>query len=224
MAARKTTKKATPQSTTKAPSAPKKAPAQSTQGARSTTKKAAPSSATKVRAATKETAPARVTRTTKKTTPAAAKTTPKSAKSRPSAPKKPAATRAAGAPPATADVAAFLEGLDHPRKQEILALRKIISGVDRKIREDIKWNAPSFFTSEHFATFHLRAKDGVQLVLHLGAKPRTDAPLRSSIADPDRLLTWRGEDRATITFRDLADVTAKKDALRAILRQWLTFL
>lgn len=61
-------------------------------------------------------------------------------------------------------------------------------------------------------------------MLHLGAKPRTDAPLRSSIADPDRLLTWRGEDRATITFRDLADVTAKKDALRAILRQWLTFL
>jgi hypothetical protein len=49
-------------------------------------------------------------------------------------------------------VETFLGALDHPRKPEIVALRRIILGVDSSIREDIKWNAPSFHTTEHFAT------------------------------------------------------------------------
>jgi hypothetical protein len=41
-----------------------------------------------------------------------------------------------------------------------------------------KWNAPSFRTTEFFATLNLRAKDGVDrvwLVLHLGAKVKDNA-------------------------------------------------
>ena len=64
---------------------------------------------------------------------------------------------------------AFLASLDHPFLREILALREIILGADPSIVEGIKWNAPSFRTSEYFATFHLRARDGVQLILHRGA-------------------------------------------------------
>jgi hypothetical protein len=61
------------------------------------------------------------------------------------------------------NVETFLASLDHPFKQEILALRQIFLGADPSIAEGIKWNAPSFRTSEYFATFHLRAKDGVQV-------------------------------------------------------------
>ncbi len=64
--------------------------------------------------------------------------------------------RSASAPE---NVETFLASLDHPFKQEILALRQIILDADPSIAEDIKWNAPSFRTSEYFATFHLRAKD-----------------------------------------------------------------
>jgi hypothetical protein len=79
--------------------------------------------------------------------------------------KKPA-KRSASAPES---VDAFLASLEHPRKQEILALRQIILGADPGIAEGIKWNAPSFLTSEYFATMHLRAKDGVQVIMHLVA-------------------------------------------------------
>jgi hypothetical protein len=48
--------------------------------------------------------------------------------------------------------------------------RQIILDADASIAEGIKWNAPSFYTSEYFATIQLRAKDGVQVILHLGAK------------------------------------------------------
>ncbi len=62
---------------------------------------------------------------------------------------------------ASNNVETFLASLDHPFKQEIIAVRKIVLAANRSIAEGIKWNAPSFRTSEYFATFHLRAKDGV---------------------------------------------------------------
>lgn len=125
---------------------------------------------------------------------------------------------------APTDVDALLATLEHPLTPVILALRSIVLGVDPSITESIKWNAPSYATAEHFATFHLRAADAVQLVLHLGAKARPDAALRERIADPDALLQWRGSDRATVTFRDLRDVEAKRAAFADVLRQWITFV
>lgn len=126
-------------------------------------------------------------------------------------------------PPAS-QVERFLAELEHPRKGEILALRAIILGADDRIQESIKWNAPSFHTSEHFATFHLRAREGVQVVLHMGAKTRPDATLRSEIVDDGALLQWRGADRATVSFRDLADIEAKEQPFTSLLRQWVAFL
>jgi hypothetical protein len=132
-------------------------------------------------------------------------------------------SRSAGAAAPT-DIEVLLASLRHPREPEIRAVRALIVGADPRIAEGVKWNAPSFATTEHFATFHLRARDGVQVVLHLGAKPRTDAGVREGVADPAGLLEWRGPDRATVSFRDLADVEAKAPAFVAIVRQWITFV
>jgi hypothetical protein len=119
------------------------------------------------------------------------------------------------------DVDALLATLDHPQLDAIEALRRIILSVDPRIGESVKWNAPSFHTTEHFATFHLRAKTGFQLVLHLGAKGRPDATVRTSVADPHTLLQWKSVDRATITLRDVADLEVKREALTQILRHWV---
>ena len=90
--------------------------------------------------------------------------------------------------------------------------------------ESVKWNSPSFATTEHFATFFLRAKKGFQVVLHLGAKAKPGADLKSHIRDPARLLEWRGTDRAIVTFVDEKDVAAKADDFANIVRQWATFV
>ena len=126
--------------------------------------------------------------------------------------------------PAGESVEAFLAALEHPHRPALLALREIIRGVDPAIGEALKWNAPSFHTTEHFATFQLRHRDGAQVVLHLGARPRPDAAVRAGVADPAGLLVWRGADRATATFADLADVAAKRDAFAAVVRRWITFV
>jgi hypothetical protein len=119
---------------------------------------------------------------------------------------------------ASESVETFVASLDHPFEREILALREIILGADPRIGEGIKWNAPSFRTSEWFATFHLRAKDGVQLVFHLGAKKRASA---IAIDDPASLLDWLAADRATVRFRDLAEIDARRSAFTAVVRQWI---
>jgi hypothetical protein len=130
----------------------------------------------------------------------------------------------ADAAEASSEADALLASLGHPCTAEIEAVRRIIREAVPGVRESVKWNAPSFATTEHFATFHLRAKSGVQVVLHLGAKPRPDAGLRAAIADPAGLLQWRGPDRATVSFRDPADVQAKAGAFGEVIRQWVAFV
>jgi hypothetical protein len=97
------------------------------------------------------------------------------------------------APKPAASVDAFLASLEHPFKREILALRQIMLGIDPAITEEIKWNAPSFRTTEHFATMQLRAKVGVQLILHFGARKRDTTGI--TIDGPHGLLEWLGPDR-----------------------------
>ncbi|MGK3961123.1 DUF1801 domain-containing protein [Sorangium sp. So ce118] len=139
----------------------------------------------------------------------------------------------AGAPAAPSDpgdaqespaVVAFLRELDHPLKEAAVALRQIILGVSPAIREEIKWNAPSFRTTEHFATFNLRAKDRVRLILHLGAKVKDTATKGLEIADPAGLLEWLAKDRCLVTFSDGEDVQAKRAALESVLRSWLRWV
>ena len=119
------------------------------------------------------------------------------------------------------DVEAFLSSLEHPRRGEILALRRIVLEAHPSISEGIKWNAPSFRTTEYFATFHLRAKRGVQIILHRGAKKRADAVERGRIADGDALLEWRGDDRAAVTFADMDEVRGREAAFSLLIRQWI---
>ena len=118
-------------------------------------------------------------------------------------------------------VDAFFATTDHPHRDALLAIRRAILGADPSISEGIKWNVPSFRTSEWFATLHLRAKDGVGVILHFGAKKRDNLPPRDAIPDPAALLTWLAPDRAMVVFRDAADVEAKGKAFEELLRGWV---
>ena len=122
----------------------------------------------------------------------------------------------------SAAVDEFMTSLEHAHKPAIEALRQIICGADAAIGEGVKWNAPSFRTTEYFATTLLRDKNGVGIILHLGAKVR-DIP-SVPIEDPDKLLTWLAKDRALVSYTNLADVQAKAAALQTLLRQWLRFV
>jgi Domain of unknown function (DU1801) len=118
----------------------------------------------------------------------------------------------------------FMRSLDHPFKTEIEAIRQIILRTHSTVAEGIKWNSPSFRTTEYFATVNLRAKGGITVILHLGAKVRATAFTGVQIGDPQNLLTWLANDRAAATFADGKDIDAKKAAFTKILKQWIAYV
>jgi hypothetical protein len=135
--------------------------------------------------------------------------------------------KAAADPRPSATVAEFLATLDHPLKPVLVDLVAAIRKATPVVRDGIKWNAPSFSTDgqQYFATVnvHTRGKTApsVLLVLHRGARAR---PGRMTISDPTLLLEWLGAERAVVRFATRAEVRAKRAALQAIVREWVTQL
>jgi hypothetical protein len=111
--------------------------------------------------------------------------------------------------------------LVHPFKAEIQAIRKTVLGAAPGIAEGVKWKAPSFRTHEYFATTNLREKEGIGVILHLGARVRELGPSGLSIEDPDGLLTWLAPDRASIRFTSASDLQSKKVAFENVIRSWI---
>ena len=118
----------------------------------------------------------------------------------------------------------FMSTLEHPFKAEIEAVRQLMLGVDASIAEGIKWNAPSFRTSEYFATTNLRTKAGIGVILHLGAKIRALPAGGVTIDDPTKLLKWLGKDRAMVEFGGSQELRDKAAAFQSVLRQWIRHL
>lgn len=111
--------------------------------------------------------------------------------------------------------------LDHPLRDELATLRALIMGVDSGIEEGIKWNAPSFFYRDYFATFNLRSTDKVQAIFHTGAKVKPSATEGLEIVDPHGMMKWLANDRCLLTLQDMADLKAKRHALESIIRHWI---
>lgn len=131
-------------------------------------------------------------------------------------PRKPSAAAAA-----SGDVETFFATLEHPHRDALLALRAAILAADPTIVEGIKWNVPSFRTTDWFATSHLRTKNGIGMILHFGAKKNSISDAGVEIPDPDGLLQWLAKDRAVVAFRDAADVADRRDAFIALIRRWI---
>jgi hypothetical protein len=109
----------------------------------------------------------------------------------------------------TKAVNAFMDELDHPLKPEVQAVREIILNTHSGIKEQIKWNAPSFGYTDYIVTFNLRAKDRVHLIFH---NPHI-ARVKSEILEGDYV------DRRMAYFSDMKDVKAKKAALVKVITE-----
>lgn len=115
-------------------------------------------------------------------------------------------------------VDAFLAGLEHPMKAAIEDLRAVLRRIPG-VAEGIKWNAVSFRTTEWFLTTNVHGTSGLRLILHRGAKKRTDE--MPEIPDPGGILTPLGRDRGMVAFRDAAEYKARRTALSTLIKAWL---
>ena len=100
---------------------------------------------------------------------------------------------------------------ENPQRDLVLAVREAVLDADERVAETIKWQAPTFVYKGNIASFFPKTKTHASLMFHRGAE----------IPDPDGLLEGEGDVSRVARFLDADDLAAKKDALEALIRQWI---
>jgi hypothetical protein len=122
----------------------------------------------------------------------------------------------------SADVTKFLNDLKHPFRKEIDQLRQYILSANTALTENIKWNGPNYcIDGNDRITMRIQPPKQVQLIFHRGAKVQAQ-PKDKLIKDDSGLLTWKENDRAIATFKNLADIEKSKSALTKIVTDWIS--
>ncbi len=123
----------------------------------------------------------------------------------------------------SASVDDFMRVLSHPHKDGIEHLRALVKGLDARVTEEVKWNAPSFKLEEHFATFKLYPPKAIELVLHRGAKKKAlEAPL--PMPEAPGLLKWAAPDRCVLQLASSQQLLARESEIRHLLQCWVAQL
>ena len=119
------------------------------------------------------------------------------------------------------EVTKFLDELNHPLRDEIEQLRKIILSAKSSIEENIKWNGPNYtFNGEDRITMKIQPPKNVQLIFHRGAKV-LEIPTEKLLKEDFGILNWKGNDRAVATFVIMEEIVSTKESLQKIIEEWV---
>ena len=116
----------------------------------------------------------------------------------------------------------LLDELKHPFRNEIELLRNCILKANNGLEENIKWNGPNYcFGNEDRITMRVQPPTKqVQLIFHRGAK-KQEQPKDKLIATKSKILVWKENDRAIVTFKSLQDIESGNADLTKIINEWI---
>lgn len=127
-------------------------------------------------------------------------------------------------PNQTEKVDAYMTKFEHPLKEIMVELRKIIKNTSKEIGEEVKWNAPTFFFSgpmkpsdpkeykPYLIVSNVHPKDHIMLVLpHAAAVDDQSGFLEGDYKDGRRLLR----------FYSMDDVKKNKAKLQKVIKELL---
>ena len=114
-----------------------------------------------------------------------------------------------------------LAELQHPRADDVRALRTAVLALDPGITEQVKWNAPSFVVDGvDRVTFRLAPRDLFQVVLHRGTAKRDDAAT-FVFHDPTGLVRWAAPDRGVLDLTAPGAYAEHRDAVLGLIGRWI---
>ncbi|MFA7326356.1 MAG: DUF1801 domain-containing protein [Candidatus Kapaibacterium sp.] len=121
------------------------------------------------------------------------------------------------------EVSSLLDEINHPFRNEIEILRNCILNANNDLEENIKWNGPNYcFDNEDRITMRVQPPTKqVQLIFHRGAK-KQEQPKNKLIESKSKLLVWKENDRAIITFKSLNDIEGAIEELSIIVNEWIS--
>ncbi len=120
------------------------------------------------------------------------------------------------------EVTDFLDEQKHPFRKEIEQLRNIILSAGIALSESIKWNGPNYsFDNDDRITMRIQPPTKqAQLIFHRGAKKLTQ-PKDKLISNKSKMLIWKENDRAIVTFKSMQDIENAKADLTTIVNEWI---
>lgn len=120
------------------------------------------------------------------------------------------------------EVTDFLDELKHPFRNEIEQLRNYILSANAALTENIKWNGPNYcLDNADRITMRIQPPTKqVQLIFHRGASKQTQ-PKDKLISNKSKILVWKENDRAIVTFKSMQDIESAKAELTSIVTDWI---
>jgi len=106
-------------------------------------------------------------------------------------------------------VMAYMNKLKGRQKEDVETLRKIIKKSNTKLRERIKWNAPSYYFNQDIVTFGPYRPDKLLLVFHHPAVVNVKS----------ELLQGEYKDRRLVYFKDGKEAEKNKKELTRIINE-----
>ncbi len=100
---------------------------------------------------------------------------------------------------------------ENPQRELVEAVRRVVLDADPRMRETIKWQAPTFMYKGNLASFYPRSTKHVSLMFHTGA----------TLPDPTGLLEGEGDTSRVARFLDAGDLAEKEAALRGLVLAWI---
>ncbi len=119
------------------------------------------------------------------------------------------------------EVTKFLDEQNHPLRDEIEQLRKTIINAKDGLTENIKWNGPNYcFAGQDRITMRIHPPKQIQLIFHRGAK-KQEQPKEKIVQSKSKLLMWKENDRAVITFKNMKEIEESEADLTSIVCEWI---
>ncbi len=121
------------------------------------------------------------------------------------------------------DVTDFLDALKHPLRNEIEALRHCILLSNSDLTENIKWNGPNYcYGDEDRITMRIQpvTTKQIQVIFHCGAKVKKQ-PNTKLLEEDFGILTWKTNDRAVASFKNIQSIENNQSNLSKIVVEWI---
>ena len=116
----------------------------------------------------------------------------------------------------------FLAAQSPERRADVEALRALVLEAEPGLSEIVKWNSPNdVLGGVDRLTINAAGKGPVRLILHFGTGRAEDTAAPAFAGDPEGLLTWHSNIRASLALPQAAELAAKREAILELIRAWL---
>ena len=128
-----------------------------------------------------------------------------------------------GMPERFTTVDEFLAAQEPQRRADAETLRKLVREAEPRLVEIVKWNSPDYqLDGVDRLTINGAGTGPVRLILHFGTgRPEDRGAAPTFSGDPEGLLTWHSNIRASLRLPDPAKPAWEREAIVAVIRAWL---